>query len=83
MSKSRPIAYVEWVDSAKFSTRVWNDAEDVSKAKLAVCRSVGYVIHEDKESITIAAHAGYDFRDVSGDMKIPKAAITKRRRVKI
>lgn len=39
-------------------------------------RSVGWLVDEDEESITIAAHDGDD--QVTGDITIPKVAITGR-----
>ena len=78
---SRRLLYLEWVDSSSaHAGNVWLNDDD-SHVKNLRCKSIGFIIKEDKASITIAGHdAG---TTVSGQMTIPKCAITKRRRVMV
>ena len=80
MSK-RKMLYLEWVDSSSADRGlVWHD-DEVSHVTDLKCFSVGFVVKEDANSITIAGHdAG---KSVSGQMTIPKRAITKRRKVAV
>ena len=73
---SRKMLYLEWEDSMSFSGKVWKDIDIVEDADL-MCESCGFVIGEDKTSITLAGstYGG----SMAGDMTIPKSAIRKRR----
>lgn len=78
---SRRLLYLEWVDSTSaHAGSVWLH-DDESHVKNLLCKSVGFVVKEDKASITIAGHESVNH--VSGQMTIPKCAITKRRRVMV
>ena len=68
--------YIEWEDSTSLSGRTWH-MQDEDQTTL-ICKTAGFVIKENKQSITIASHitpAG----GMAGDITIPKRAITKRR----
>jgi len=70
--------YIEWEDSSAMAGRVWQEREQVSEQELCRCSTIGFVINETKDSITIAGSMeSNDY--VSGDMTIPKSAIRKRR----
>lgn len=81
---------VEWVDSSSCAGgSAWNDTrvvlDDHNTAALT-CRSVGYVLHKSKESITLVAHLAAggktgNVNQVSGDMTIPCCAIVKMRKL--
>jgi hypothetical protein len=76
------LIYLEWVDSCGNASRVWHNRDEaVECITPLVCRSVGFVVEETRDYLTIAAHAGGD--EVSGVMSIPKCAIKKRRRIKL
>ena len=78
---SRRLLYLEWVDSYRMSSgTVWSN-QDQAHAKDLRCTSVGFVLKEDQASITLVAHESGD--QVSGQLTIPKCAITKRRRVMV
>ena len=78
---SYPLVRIEWEDSSSTS-RVWNTQEYLSSAKNQRCVSVGFLVHEDKECVVVAGHMGMDeYPDFAGDMRIPKSAIRKRRRL--
>lgn len=78
--KNVRIIYVEWVDSIRSGGNVWTDMEAAEASKLAVCESAGFLIQETADSLLIAGHRGEG--SVSGDIRIPKVAIKKRRWLK-
>lgn len=69
--------YLEWEDSASAAGDAWKSIE-TRHARVVQCRTVGFVIKENSRSITLAGHLT-DCEDMSGDLTIPKTAITKRR----
>ena len=72
--------YVEWMDSNSLGgPTVWHPKD--SKPGDLMCQTVGFVMHEDKKTITLAAHLS-DTDSMSGDITIPQRAITKRRIVR-
>lgn len=73
------IVEVLWVDSSMEGGRVWHCMENLKASKLVAVCSVGFLIHEDKHSLTIAAHVGGS--DAAGAMKIPKGAVVRRRSI--
>lgn len=74
--------YVEWVDSCSNTGRVWKSREN-TKRDVAKCVTLGFIVEENDRFITIASSTDPDHEDYAGEMTIPKAAITKRRRVKL
>lgn len=70
--------YVEWDDSSSMASTVWKHKQEVTNSKPCRCKTVGFVLKEDSESVTLVSSLdGGDY--VSGDMQIPKSAIRKRR----
>ncbi len=63
---------VEWFDAC--SRDPWTPIED-SKGCPKVCYSVGYLIHNDKDSITVAGTVSED-GDACCAITIPKRSIT-------
>ena len=79
MSKKDILVRVEWEDSSSRS-RIWNPVESLKEGANERCTSIGYLVHSDTECVVVAAHKGsYDY---AGDMRIPKRAIVKMRRLK-
>lgn len=76
-AKLGPLTIIEWEDSASLAGATWNTLEDVSKQVPLVCKSVGWIVSEDKHCVRLAAHISGD--DVGGDLCIPKSSIVKRR----
>jgi len=76
MQKWGPITVIEWRDSCSLRGGVWNDQNDLAQCSPSQCRSVGWVVSENKMSITLAAHASET--QASGDMCIPKTAVVRR-----
>lgn len=79
-----PLVYVEWEDHA--GTDGWMPIDDVIRANgdSCLCYSVGWLIAENKERITIAASIGTSTdvkpkADCAGQMIIAKALIKSRR----
>jgi len=70
------LIYVEWMDSCS-RRGVWHDLTTFDGA-LITCRTIGWLVKETDESVTVAGH--YDGESCfSGGMTIPKVAITKRK----
>lgn len=77
------LLYVEWDDSSSESG-VWKSEHVLRGNKLMRCHTIGWVVHETSEHMTLASSwckTGQDHRDYSGDMTIPKAAIRRKRRL--
>ena len=80
------LVMIDWVDSSSVASgRVWSSIEDVTEegtiASL-LCRSVGWLVVDNKDSKTIIAHQAFGGREnklnqVAGDMTIPSCAIVK------
>lgn len=81
------LLYLEWDDSMSYDR--WVDVDEVVHTHGVLgCVSVGWLIKEDRHAVTIAPHFSHSgkkrgplgkVRQVSGDMSIPKSAITRRR----
>ena len=71
--EKRKLLWVDWVDASTCS-QAWNFPEDMPGIPESI-QSVGWVVRENDDAITIAAHWGND--SVSGDMTIPKIAIVQ------
>ena len=74
------LVYVEWVDSSSLD-RVWNSESLIRECSVCRCRSVGWIVHETEDHLTIAGHSDGD-EHWSGEMTIPKAAIKRRKILK-
>jgi hypothetical protein len=72
---------VEWIDSS--GANGWNRVSETPQAPERI-RSIGWVIAESDESITIAPHMTTDQDDQNcmGALTIPKACIQRRKAVK-
>jgi hypothetical protein len=46
-------------------------------------QSIGWVVHEDEEVVTVVPHVDMTNEDGCGEMVIMKAAIIKRRRIEL
>ena len=70
---------VEWVDSYGCSS-TWESVENC-RAKPLLCRSVGWIVHRDKNCVVIVPHMTNDDETATkqgcGDMTIPTAAILR------
>lgn len=73
-----PLVVIDWVDSCS-NGGVWHSADEVRSSEPSACRSVGWVVREDRRALVLASHLSP--HQMSGDMCIPKKAITRRRRI--
>lgn len=78
--KNVRIVYVRWVDSIRSGGSIWTDMETAEAGHLAICESAGFLIQETADSLLIASHMGEG--SISGDIRIPKVAIKKRKWLK-
>ena len=74
------LLYIEWLDAVSNEGGGWNKLRDTENLTPDLVRSVGRVVKETKDYVTIISHNGDD--DVGGDFCIPKACIKKRRVLK-
>lgn len=74
---ARPVE-IKWVDSCSRGMP-WTDRDDLANLSPAVIRSVGFVVAESDDSVTLAAHLSP--HQVAGVMCIPRVAITSRRKL--
>ena len=79
MSEKLRAAYVQWLDS--MGTAGWTEFEAADMR----CESVGFVVHEDDDSLSLSASYshGATSRKWNDIIQIPKRAITRRRAVKL
>ncbi len=75
------IYIIDWIDSA--SENGWVASNDLGIANIAKCQSVGYLVKETKEHITLAQNRSkdeshYPFGEL---ISIPCVAITKKRQI--
>ena len=75
MSGALRLVCIEWVDSVCADQVGWCRREGVAGLTPDIITSVGWVLRDDDDSITIVAHNGEDM--VGGDMCIPKVAVRK------
>lgn len=68
--------HVKWVDSVGPS-RYWEHRDDVDHS-VSHIETVGWLVHENKKSVTIASSVSKNSGCYGGILTIPKFAITKR-----
>lgn len=71
--------YVEWIDSE--TDDGWGKIKDVSD-NLTLCRTIGYLIKDSSDFVTIAHSWDEENDHVNGTIQIPKVAIKKKKFVK-
>lgn len=79
------LIYLEWHDSSSLGGSVWHHGDDVKRCSLTKCYSIGWILAENDKLITLVssiAETGGE-PDYSRDITIPKACVTKRRRLKL
>ena len=83
MSKPKVIQLV-WIDSATGSS--WDDNKNVEELSIAVAvpiQSIGFLIHENKDTLTITQSIDSNPNSNCNRLCIPKVAIKKRRNIKL
>ena len=72
--------YLEWIDATSHSGNRWVDRERIISASgVSLCKTIGFVLKEDADQITIITSIEAKYDSVAGDITIPKCAIRKRR----
>jgi hypothetical protein len=77
--RTLPLVMVEWVDSYGCSSR-WRELEELTPDPM-ICRSVGWLLHRDRECIVLVAYLIEPDRDEGprsqgmGDMTTPSCAV--------
>lgn len=74
--KLRPIVMVEWTDSSSYDVSRWRSIDEMIHKALDMV-SIGFLLHEDDKSITVAAHLVPDseHEQACGEIMIPRIAI--------
>jgi len=70
--------YIEWIDSCSM-LNAWNGLDDFKGLKPTLCKTIGFLVDENIDAITLAGSYCVEGGVVSGDITIPKCAIKKRR----
>ena len=70
----RKLVLVEWLDSRRGEG--WVRLDEL-ESTITRCRSVGWLIAKDAESLTLAGHLGENPDQCCGDLTIPRRAIRK------
>jgi len=70
--------YIEWLDSCSLRN-AWNEFDEFKGTKPTLCKTIGFLVDENTDAITLAGSCCAEEGLVSGDMTIPKCAIKKRR----
>lgn len=83
----KKLIYVQWLDSC-MGVNGWSTVESHVKARAAYFASIGWLIAETEDSITLASHISEDNHPTAeyqccGVMTIPKVAITSKSEVGI
>jgi hypothetical protein len=83
----RPLVLIEWHDA--YSIHGWTPPEEVTAASLSPITTVGFLLHETKESVWLASSLDHSeptktdpLSGVAGSMVIPKAMIVRRKALK-
>ena len=75
--KKLPVVYLEWLDSC--TNYGWRNPEEGHLSKI---RSIGFLVKEDKHSLTITTSASLNGQAVD-QITIPKVVVSKRKKIKI
>lgn len=80
----RPIVEITWTDAN--SSHGWTAPDELEELLAAPCHTVGYLIHETREALTLAGSLDLSNKEnvepinaACGTMVIPKKMITARR----
>lgn len=73
--EAKKIVRVDWVDSAGSGT-LWETLEDLDGIKPLRCTTVGFVLEDTDDHITLAMSTHED-RGIMGALAIPRVAVTR------
>jgi hypothetical protein len=74
MAGDLKLVLVEWLDSRRGEG--WVRLDEL-ESTITHCRSVGWIIAKDSQSVTLAGHLGKNPDQCCGDVTIPKRSIQK------
>lgn len=77
MSPTFKLVYIEWIDSKGVTSR-WEYLDDLEPLKPCICKSIGYLIDDNKDYKTIAQTLSDT--QLVGKMSIPTKAIIRIRK---
>jgi hypothetical protein len=77
----KDIELIEWIDSYSFYEQ-WDFIQDLDEPKILKCKSIGFVVKEDDDSVMMLPHISGDYEGGKGGICIPKISIIKRTRIK-
>ena len=84
MKKEPEMVIIEWEDSSQAAPQ-WQWLSDVIPPAILRCRSVGFLIRDDKEekalAISVASANGVEAEQASGIISIPTRCVTSIARV--
>lgn len=76
----RKLLYIKWIDSVSLYTGGWHSFEDIEGMEPTMIDTVGYLIKETKDYITVAS--SLNPFEASGDICIPKVCIKQKKIIK-
>lgn len=90
MKKKVQYVYVEWKDHCSSGRQKWRVTDDIIDGLMG-CSSIGFILNETKDVLTLGMTAGLvkDDKDrhmietYTGDITIAKKLITRRKNIKI
>jgi hypothetical protein len=75
--------YIEWMDPYGHDRAGWTTVDEVLKNKGENCKTLGFIMKEDKQFLTIASTYCVDpeYTSVLNYFTIPKSVIVKRKSI--
>ena len=83
--KTDKLVCIKWRDAFHPENCNWwgfEELEDFVKSQEFIAYNVGWVVHEDKEMLTICSMTASDGKSVSHIQRIPKGCIIERKKIK-
>lgn len=74
--------YIRWIDSSSLTDRVRHDVGEVP-TNITYCESVGWVVAETDDVVTLAGHRDEQSGQVAGVMLIPVVSIAERYTIQV
>lgn len=75
-----PIIHLKWLDAAHCDGTGWKSLEDYVPTGI-VCETVGFLIHEDEETITLATSIDIEGGNFASEFLVPKVCIKERKQL--
>jgi len=75
----RRLVIVEWIDSTR--NIGWHAHEHARENRDMRCSSVGFLVDDDRDHVTVASHIAWPRGEVCDTMTIPRCSIRRIRRL--